>query len=106
MSPKKEAIQKLEYQGIIALLRDLNGFYDSWSDEDIRTAVDVTCDGFASGKSSKDVRDKVTDKFGAESNRKAFEVQQVMSSSVGIRCEEYKSLKDEIDGWDVSPKSS
>lgn len=102
VSPKKEAIQPLEYQGIVAVLRDVGGFYGSWSDGDIRTAVDLTCDGFANNKSSENIRDTISKKIGAESTRHAFEVQQVMSAAVGIRCEEYDSKKSEITSWNVS----
>jgi hypothetical protein len=104
VSPKTEAMQTLEYRGILGVLRDAAGFFGSWSDDDIRGAVDATCNGFANGETSDRIRDKIADRFGKDSNRKAFEVQQVMSVSVGIRCEEYKSQKAEIKNWDVSPK--
>lgn len=104
VSPKKELIQTIEYEGIVAIMRDQSGFYGSWSDPDIRASVDVTCDGFANGESAEDIRDRITTKFGASSNRHAFEVQQIMSASVGIHCEEYKTQKDKITSWDVSPR--
>lgn len=103
VSPKKDAIQDLEYQGILAILHDQEGFYTSWSDDDIRVAIDLTCDGFANDESPEDIRDRITAKFGAESNREAFEVQQLMSASTGIRCEEYTTQKTTIKSWDVSP---
>lgn len=104
VSPKKDGIQTLEYQGILAILADLDGFYGSWSEDDIRTSIDLTCDGFANDESAEDIRDRITAKFGAESDREAFEVQQVMNASVGIRCEEYEMHKGKIKSWDVSPK--
>lgn len=104
VSPKKEFIQTLEYRAIVVIMRDVGHFGGSWSDEDIRGAVDVTCNGFANGESADEVRSKVATKFGGESTSKAFEVQQVISTSVGIRCEEYKAQQDKIKRWDVSPK--
>lgn len=103
VSPKKDAIQPLEYEGIGAVLRGVGGFYESWSDSSIHAAVDLMCDGFSSNESSTEIRDKIAKQFGAESDRKAFEVQHVMSAAVGIRCEEYKSKKSEILSWDVGP---
>lgn len=104
VSPKKDVIQGLEYQGILSVLRDLDNFYGSWSDDDIGKAVDATCDGLAAGENPEHVRSKIADTFGEDSPRKAFEVQQIMSASIGIRCEEFTSQKAEIMGWDVSPK--
>lgn len=106
VSPKEEALQALEYQGIVAILRDADGFYGSWSEDDIRDAIDLTCDGFASSEGAGDIRDEIAAEFGEPSNREAFEVQQVMSASVGIRCEEYKGQQGTIESWDVLPKSS
>lgn len=103
VSPKKDAIQPLEYKGIIVVLRGADGFYGSWSDDAIHAAVDLTCDGFAGNEGAKDIREMIAKQFGKESNRHAFEVQHVMSAAVGIRCEEYKSKKSEILSWDVGP---
>ncbi|WP_155854615.1 hypothetical protein [Paenarthrobacter nicotinovorans] len=104
VSPKKEAIQDLEYRGILSILYDMDGFYTTWSDSDIRAAIDMTCDGLANNERPEDIRDTITVKFGEASYREAFEVQQVMSASTGVRCEEYTTEKNTIENWDVSPK--